>query len=167
MRLCQLWWSNVIAVALPTSRCGACCGACIYPFSLPSPLFSLSLWVNKPHLQLVHTTGILTVGFFGAGLSYLALPVPMLRAVFGGSVGGAGPESIILWQLIGIGLSTIVAPACLSLKVGWLVAREGDTRPGRLLSGCGSDLRQAANLHTTRSRYTLKALTDKTKAVHC
>jgi hypothetical protein len=36
----------------------------------------------------------------------------------GASVGGAGPESIVLWQLIGIGLSTIVAPACLSLKVG-------------------------------------------------
>ncbi len=61
---------------------------------------------------------ILTVGFFTAGLSYLVAPVPMLRAVFGGSVGGAGPESIVLWQLIGIGLSTIVAPACLSLKVG-------------------------------------------------
>jgi hypothetical protein len=41
----------------------------------------------------------------------------MSLAVFGGSVGGAGPESIVLWQLIGIGLSTIVAPACLSLKV--------------------------------------------------
>jgi hypothetical protein len=61
---------------------------------------------------------ILTVGFFGAGISYLVAPVPMLTAVFGGSVGGAGPESIVLWQLIGIGLSTIVAPACLSLKVG-------------------------------------------------
>jgi hypothetical protein len=62
---------------------------------------------------------ILTIGFFGAGLSYLVAPVPMLRAVFGGSVGAAGPESIVLWQLIGISLSTIVAPACLSLKVGW------------------------------------------------
>jgi hypothetical protein len=62
--------------------------------------------------------GILTVGFFGAGLSYLVAPVPMLQAVFGGSVASAGPESIVLWQLIGIGLSTIVAPACLSLKVG-------------------------------------------------
>jgi hypothetical protein len=61
---------------------------------------------------------ILTVGFFGAGLSYLVAPVPMLQAVFGGSVASAGPESIVLWQLIGIGLSTIVAPACLSLKVG-------------------------------------------------
>jgi hypothetical protein len=29
-----------------------------------------------------------------------------------------GPESIVIWQLIGVGLSTIVAPACLSLKVG-------------------------------------------------
>jgi hypothetical protein len=38
--------------------------------------------------------------------------------VFGGSVASAGPESIVLWQLIGIGLSTIVAPASLSLKVG-------------------------------------------------
>jgi hypothetical protein len=61
---------------------------------------------------------ILTVSFFGAGLSYLVAPVPMLQAVFGGSVASAGPESIVLWQLIGIGLSTIVAPACLSLKVG-------------------------------------------------
>ena len=61
---------------------------------------------------------ILTVGFFGAGISYLVAPVPMLTAVFGGSVGSAGPEFIVLWQLIGIGLSTIVAPACLSLKVG-------------------------------------------------
>lgn len=61
---------------------------------------------------------ILTIGFFGAGLSYLVAPVPMLRAVFGGSVGAAGPESIVLWQLIGISLSTIVAPACLSLKEG-------------------------------------------------
>jgi hypothetical protein len=33
---------------------------------------------------------ILTVGFFGAGLSYLLAPVPMLRAVFGGSVAGSG-----------------------------------------------------------------------------
>ncbi|WIA31071.1 hypothetical protein OEZ86_001099 [Tetradesmus obliquus] len=61
---------------------------------------------------------ILTVGFFGAGISYLVAPVPMLQAVFGGSVASAGPESIVLWQLIGIGLSTIVAPACLSLKEG-------------------------------------------------
>jgi hypothetical protein len=64
---------------------------------------------------------ILTVSFFGAGISYLVAPVPMLRVVFGGSVGGAGPESIVLWQLIGIGLSTIVAPACLSLKVSGAV----------------------------------------------
>lgn len=33
---------------------------------------------------------VLTVGFFGAGLSYLLAPVPMLRAVFGGSVYGSG-----------------------------------------------------------------------------
>ncbi|KAF6255214.1 hypothetical protein COO60DRAFT_1662542 [Scenedesmus sp. NREL 46B-D3] len=61
---------------------------------------------------------ILSVSFFGAGLSYLVAPVQMLQAVFGGSVGSSGPESIVLWQLIGISLSTIVAPACLSLKEG-------------------------------------------------
>jgi hypothetical protein len=45
--------------------------------------------------------------------------VPTLQAVFGSTVAaGAGPESIILWQLIGAGVLMLVAPWALSLKVG-------------------------------------------------
>lgn len=97
--------------------------------SLPAPKHPQA-WISEVANTFSGVNGftplayaILTVGFFGAGLSYLVAPVPMLTAVFGGSVGSAGPESIVLWQLIGIGLSAIVAPACLSLKVRWQLHR--------------------------------------------
>lgn len=38
--------------------------------------------------------------------------------VFGGTAGGAsGPEALVLWQLIGAGVSMIVAPMAYSCKV--------------------------------------------------
>jgi hypothetical protein len=41
-----------------------------------------------------------------------------LLQVFGSSAAnGGGPDAIVLWQLIGAGVSMIVAPAAYSLKV--------------------------------------------------
>jgi hypothetical protein len=43
----------------------------------------------------------------------------VLLQVFGPSAtNGGGPDAIVLWQLIGAGVSMIVAPAAYSLKVG-------------------------------------------------
>lgn len=59
---------------------------------------------------------------FGCGLCRQSVTVvccllPVLQ-VFGGSAGGAsGPEAIVLWQLIGAGVSMIVAPMAYSCKV--------------------------------------------------
>jgi hypothetical protein len=59
----------------------------------------------------------LTAALLASGLGYIAAPLPTLYGVFGSSVGSARPESIVLWQLIGAGVSMLVAPWTLSLKV--------------------------------------------------
>lgn len=60
---------------------------------------------------------VVTASLLAAGIGYLVLPYPTLVGVFGSSAAQAGPEAIILWQLIGAGVSMIVGPIAYSLRV--------------------------------------------------
>jgi hypothetical protein len=87
--------------------------------------FFLQTWINDARNIFTGVTGgsstgyaFLTAALLASGLGYIVAPVPTLQGVFGSSVANAGPESIVLWQLIGAGVSMLVAPWALSLKVG-------------------------------------------------
>jgi hypothetical protein len=88
---------------------------------------SVQTWINDAkNIFFGATSGsstgyaYLTAALLASGLGYVVAPVPTLQAVFGSTVtAGAGPESIILWQLIGAGVSMLVAPWALSLKVSY------------------------------------------------
>ncbi|WIA31070.1 hypothetical protein OEZ86_001098 [Tetradesmus obliquus] len=88
-----------------------------------NPVADAKTWVNDAKNIFTGVTGgsstgyaYLTAALLASGLGYIAAPLPTLQAVFGGSVASAGPESIVLWQLIGAGVSMLVAPWALSLK---------------------------------------------------
>jgi hypothetical protein len=59
---------------------------------------------------------ILTAAFLASGIGYLVLPGLTLKGVFGPAAGD-GAEELLLWQLIGVGVSMLVGPICYSLKV--------------------------------------------------
>lgn len=60
---------------------------------------------------------VLSASLLAAGIGYLVLPYPTLVGVFGSSAGNAGPEAVVLWQLIGAGVSMITGPLAYQCKV--------------------------------------------------
>ncbi|KAF6255213.1 hypothetical protein COO60DRAFT_1641700 [Scenedesmus sp. NREL 46B-D3] len=89
-----------------------------------NPVADAKTWIKDAKNIFTGVTGgsstgyaYLTAALLASGLGYIVAPVPTLQAVFGSSTtSAAGPESIILWQLIGAGVSMLVAPWALSLK---------------------------------------------------
>jgi hypothetical protein len=63
------------------------------------------------------TYAVLTASFLAAGLGYIVAPMPTLAGVFG--VAGSNPsaEALLVWQIIGAGVSMLVGPIGYSLKV--------------------------------------------------
>lgn len=61
---------------------------------------------------------VLAAGLIAAGVGYLVLPYPTLVGVFGSSAANAGPEAIVLWQLIGAGVALIAGPLAYQAKDG-------------------------------------------------
>lgn len=61
---------------------------------------------------------ILTAAFLVAGLSYVLLPGPTLDAVFGPNI-TKWPVDVLMWQMIGVTLATVMVSFTTTLKVAW------------------------------------------------
>lgn len=62
---------------------------------------------------------VLTASFVAAGFSYQFFPVDTMNAIFGMSA-DKGLEDVYLWQLIGGGVATAVAPIAFTQRVACL-----------------------------------------------
>eukprot|EP00878_Enallax_costatus_P002514 GHUV01002695.1.p1 GENE.GHUV01002695.1~~GHUV01002695.1.p1 ORF type:complete len:416 (+),score=125.33 GHUV01002695.1:151-1398(+) len=90
-----------------------------------SPVADAKTWLQDAANTFSNVDGansagyaVLTASLLAAGIGYLVLPYPTLVGVFGSSAANAGPEAIVLWQLIGAGVSMIAGPLAYQCKDG-------------------------------------------------